>query len=741
MKKFISLTAALILSASVLAQEGIYSLQLSHPTVNAIAQDANGYIWFGTSRGLNRFNGTTYTAFYASADEGKLNNDNILALYADSDGTLWIGTECGLNWLKDGKFQHFNSTVYDPVYHIEENSDSTVVISGRIGNFVINKNTLAFSGHDSGPDSYDKTVSFRDRDGGLWEADEAMGWKYTAKGQAYRSVKVSDKGERISHLVFDPEGYLWMRLGEHLASYAPDTYAPVWEDTRHSCGGLFLNELGNLEVLEDGWSVVEYRTHNGIPHIVNKAATSSEVYSIAKGRNDHLWLSEESTLKRVTREKEVTRYTPGIPFSYLFPSPGDGRVFLIGIRDGLMEVMDDGSVVPFGPGFQNVSALLMARDGTFWIGTYNDGLIHFDEHSGETERFSSASGVMVGDVKSLSQDKEGHIWISTATHLSRYNPWNKTLTPLQDNNFREGRFYDLLSSTEAPDGKVLFGGSGILTIISPEDFRPAEKVIPLKMESITVNDNPVPANTRELDLRYDDNTLSFRFAGIDFQNGAMLNYNWQLEGYEKRWHTAASTPLAIYTHLPAGHYTFRARVREQNGEWSSSVITLPIIVRHAPWLTPFMQFLYWLIGIGILIAGIVAWTRIRILQDKVASLTSADLEESAPEVKLSASEETLLRKMHAFLGANLDNTEWDISAMAQELGMSYSSFYAKVTALTGHTPKAYVTGYRMNIARKLLLEGYNVSEVADKVGSSSPSNFSREFKNHFGYPPSQANKQ
>lgn len=741
MKHLFSLTLSLILSTSVFAQEGMYSLQLSHPQVNAIAQDAEGYIWFGTSRGLNRFNGTTYTTYYASADEGNLNNDNILALCADLDGTLWIGTECGLNWLRDGQFRHFNSTVFDPVYQIEENSDSTIVVIGRIGNFIVNKNTLEFSGHDSGPGSYVRNLSFTDRDGGLWEADDAMGWKYTATGRTYQSVRVSDKGERISHLVFDREGYLWMRLGGHLASFAPDTYSPVWEDSQHSCGGLFLNELGNLEVLEDGWNVAEYHPNNGIPHLVHRAATTSEVFSISKGANDHLWLSEESTLKRVTREKEVTRYTPGVPFSYLFPSPGDGRVFLIGIRDGLLEVKDDGSVVPFGPGFQNVSALLMARDGTFWIGTYNDGLIHYDEHSGETERFSSASGVMVGDVKSLSQDKEGHIWISTATHLSRYNPWDKTLTPLQDKNFRGGRFYDLLSSTVAPDGKVFFGGSGILTIISPEYFHPVNKVIPLKMESITVNDKPVSANTPLLNLRYNDNTLSFRFAGIDYQNGAMLNYNWQLEGYEKRWHTAASTPHAIYTRLPAGHYTFHARVREQNGEWSSSEITLPVIIHHAPWLTPFMQVIYWLIGLGILIAGILAWTRIRILQDKVASLTSADLEESAPEVKLSASEETLLRKMHAFLDANLDNTEWDISAMAQELGMSYSSFYAKVTALTGHTPKAYVTGYRMNIARKLLLEGYNVSEVTDKVGSSSPSSFSREFKNHFGYPPSQAKKQ
>lgn len=348
---------------------------------------------------------------------------------------------------------------------------------------------------------------------------------------------------------------------------------------------------------------------------------------------------------------------------------------------------------------------------------------------------------MVGDVKSLAQDKEGCIWISTATQLSRYNPWTKTLNALQDHSFREGLSYDLLSSTVCPDGQVYFGGSGILTVISPEDFRPSPSAIPLRMESISVYDTPYPSTVRNLELSHLEHTLSFRFAGIDFPRGPMLNYSWRLEGYEKEWHSGSTSPQAIYTRVPAGRYTFHARVREQNGDWSPSEILLPVHIAHAPWATPFAKAVYWLLGIGLLLAGIWAWTRIRILQDKVASLTSADLEESAPEVKLSASEEALLRKMHTFLDANLDNTEWDISAMAQELGMSYSSFYAKVTALTGHTPKAYVTGYRMNIARRLLLEGYNVSEVADKVGSSSPSTFSREFKNHFGYPPSRADKQ
>ena len=76
------------------------------------------------------------------------------------------------------------------------------------------------------------------------------------------------------------------------------------------------------------------------------------------------------------------------------------------------------------------------------------------------------------------------------------------------------------------------------------------------------------------------------------------------------------------------------------------------------------------------------------------------------------------------------------------MSMSYSSLYAKVKFLTGKTPQAFMTTYRMNIAMELLKSGeLNVSEVSYRVGSSSPFTFSREFKKHFGFPPSQVSKK
>ena len=133
----------------------------------------------------------------------------------------------------------------------------------------------------------------------------------------------------------------------------------------------------------------------------------------------------------------------------------------------------------------------------------------------------------------------------------------------------------------------------------------------------------------------------------------------------------------------------------------------------------------------------------RLLQNRVLNLTSTTLKEpeKAEEARLTATDRAMLERIHAWMDAHLDDETVGVQEMAQEVGMSYSSLYAKLKGLTGKTPKAFMTHYRMNIALELLQKGdMNVSEVAYHVGSSSPSTFSREFKKHFGYPPSQVGK-
>ena len=104
---------------------------------------------------------------------------------------------------------------------------------------------------------------------------------------------------------------------------------------------------------------------------------------------------------------------------------------------------------------------------------------------------------------------------------------------------------------------------------------------------------------------------------------------------------------------------------------------------------------------------------------------------------LNRQERAFLEKLHKVVDEHLSDESFSVETLSQELAVSYSSLYAKVKALTGSSPLAFLNTYRMNVAMEMLQSGdYTVAEVADHVGSSTPFNFSRDFKKHFGVTPS-----
>ncbi|MCP3681443.1 MAG: hypothetical protein GY861_02020 [bacterium] len=66
---------------------------LSQRTIHSILQDKQGFMWFATQEGLNKYDGYQFTAYLADPkDEAGLSNDYIRAISQDSVGNLWIGS-------------------------------------------------------------------------------------------------------------------------------------------------------------------------------------------------------------------------------------------------------------------------------------------------------------------------------------------------------------------------------------------------------------------------------------------------------------------------------------------------------------------------------------------------------------------------------------------------------------------------------------------------------------------------
>ncbi len=104
------------------------------------------------------------------------------------------------------------------------------------------------------------------------------------------------------------------------------------------------------------------------------------------------------------------------------------------------------------------------------------------------------------------------------------------------------------------------------------------------------------------------------------------------------------------------------------------------------------------------------------------------------DTKIEAKIARSLRTMHENYNEHLD-----IPTLAREEDMSTSSFHTHFKKITTLTPLQYIKKIRLNKAHKLLAQqSFQVNDTAFAIGYESSSQFSRDFKSFFGYPPKEA---
>lgn len=87
---------------------------LSQGYVYDMLQDKDGFMWFGTKDGLNRYDGYSFKVYtYDSYNPNSLSNNNINRLFEDSKGRLWVTTDDGIN-IYDKRRDRFRRILHDP---------------------------------------------------------------------------------------------------------------------------------------------------------------------------------------------------------------------------------------------------------------------------------------------------------------------------------------------------------------------------------------------------------------------------------------------------------------------------------------------------------------------------------------------------------------------------------------------------------------------------------------------------
>lgn len=107
-------------------------------------------------------------------------------------------------------------------------------------------------------------------------------------------------------------------------------------------------------------------------------------------------------------------------------------------------------------------------------------------------------------------------------------------------------------------------------------------------------------------------------------------------------------------------------------------------------------------------------------------------------VAMNKTDEEFLKKMHTTLIDNISENGLSVERIAGLMGISVSTLYRKVKALTDLNTVEYIRLIRLKKAAELLSEGnYRINEISYLVGFSSPSYFATSFQKQFGISPSQ----
>ena len=116
--------------------------------------------------------------------------------------------------------------------------------------------------------------------------------------------------------------------------------------------------------------------------------------------------------------------------------------------------------------------------------------------------------------------------------------------------------------------------------------------------------------------------------------------------------------------------------------------------------------------------------------------------EKVAPVHFESSDELLMKRIMDIVNRNLSNSEFNITQLVGEVGLSRTQLHRKIKELTGFPASKFVQNIRMQQAMKLLRDKrINVSQIAYSVGFSSQTHFSTTFKQYYGISPTEYIRQ
>ncbi|TKB95732.1 hybrid sensor histidine kinase/response regulator transcription factor [Pedobacter cryophilus] len=519
---------------------------LSSNTINVIAKDKYGFLWFGTEDGLNKYDGTNFTVYrHKQNDKTSLPVNAVSALYEDKKGNLWIGTDggslsvydrkkdCFINFLNDEKANQINPIIrfinedsfgkiwighFSGLTYINPNYENILKskITNELSPFTASKIGLCFFedskkriwiGTSSGLLLFDnnrkKFTTF--------DANSAV-----PKGMSNKAVKSIT--EDIYHNIWFATDDGLITLGNNRVNFINysktiNTYLNdklIYHVAANKGGKLWIGTDEGLNILD----IKTNKISNYFPDSRNKNSLSTKsIRYVFIDKDDIHWLG--------TYQGGVNKYDKNLPIFHLKQSnPFDNyslkapvvTSFAKGSQSNLVYVGTDGGglhlydkktglfnhiSIQANENYLNdlpIQALEKDKSNQLWIGTFSLGLFRYHTTTKAIKQFKKGNSdlsLSSNDVFAIKEDRKGNVWIGTnGNGLNVYNPLTEKIKKFS--NEKDANQFSFLSSAyirsigEDKFGNIWIGshGSG-LGVYNPQSE---------SIQVYTVNNSKLPAN-------------------------------------------------------------------------------------------------------------------------------------------------------------------------------------------------------------------------------------------------------
>jgi signal transduction histidine kinase/DNA-binding response OmpR family regulator/streptogramin lyase len=441
---------------------------LSQAFVNCTLQDREGFMWFGTQEGLNRFDGYRFTLFGHDAKEPEsLSNDFVREVIEDHQGRLWVATNDGLN-LFDPSRQAFTHYLYRTENHESMGTSRVLTVfqdrQWRIwagterGLYRLNRRTNAFDlveleVEGSVPPPVADIV--QDDEGFVWLATNGEGLFRLdpSTGRTDQFAHDPDRNslsdDRVLTLALDHSGGVWVGGKGGLDRFDPesgrfDSFRHSKDDPRslssNSVRVIYEDSQGTLWIGTDGglneWRPLT-RSFVRYDHTSTDAYSLSHdrVVSIYEDRGGVLWVGTLSGLNKWNRATESFKHykhsvedprqlADSFVSSFAEGSDGDvwvgtygGGVSRLDRRRGTFRHYQHEPGNPKSLSDNRVMALFMDSEDALWVGSIDGGLDRLDTVTGEVARMAhdpaDPTSLSANGVTSILEDSQNRLWVAT----------------------------------------------------------------------------------------------------------------------------------------------------------------------------------------------------------------------------------------------------------------------------------------------------------------------------------------